>query len=417
VAKWWASQPAGTAASGATFDLDGHQAACDVCRARLRYLEEHVRPMPQAKAGPFDWVGAVVIGAGTVLAIGGGINALMLLAAGQWAMAAAVFGLCVLGGGLGGLVYYLTRPLRANEFGGFLTWFLVGTTYMLSITVCLALAYGGWEGRGTDAELTFYFTGFVLAGVMIGLVAGYVDLKDRSKKTGRPWGWAHWLLPPLGAVGAVAVIVGVGCVVSGWRDRALFFEAAEAPQDIALADLVQNGHGANRHVRVTDFRYCDKEVVARKKQPDDTFDMARLDVWVPVVPRANTPDSRPPPVPGQVGALVYEFELEEHRPFGRPNILALGQSTSGLVRQGREKDGYEGLVVNGVRSLNGKVRAELLALAPGTDLDKVLVIDRWEKPATAGYIYGCLFGGGAAAVGGLGLLAVAVVWARRAAPR
>src|SRR5262245_14736047 len=70
---WWAAQPkTGTTVEGDEV-VHKHMEGCPVCQARMKYIQERLRPMPQEKPGPFEWFWAMVVGAAIILLIGGGV--------------------------------------------------------------------------------------------------------------------------------------------------------------------------------------------------------------------------------------------------------------------------------------------------------------------------------------------------------
>src|SRR5262249_22583173 len=79
--------------------------------------------------------------------------------------------------------------------------------------------------------------------------------------------------PPAGGWYRVVAFAGVlfmlpgGIFASlGWREWQVFAESEEAPQEIALGDLLTNGFGNNRYVRLKEFRFCDRQAAEKGKK-------------------------------------------------------------------------------------------------------------------------------------------------------
>lgn len=214
----------------------------------------------------------------------------------------------------------------------------------------------------------------------------------------QPVGWA-WRA--VAVVGAVLMMLGGIFGHLAWQDWRVFAESEPTPQDITLADLLRNGHGANRFVRLRDFRFCDQSA-AEKRSGKATVDI----LWIPLVAvdgEAVKADGSPPAVPARVTAVAGYVTLGE----GTPPKRQFAQSrTADAVRKRREADGYECVVANGIRKLKPEVREQIREMAPDTDQAEILVLD-WRRPGSAEKVYGFLAGGvGGFLVGFAGVLVV-----------
>jgi hypothetical protein len=217
---------------------------------------------------------------------------------------------------------------------------------------------------------------------------------------------AGGLFPALAVGGTLLALLGGIAVHIGWPQWRVFAESQPEPQDITLRDLQEGGFGANRHVRIKDFRFCDRSA---SEKPDR---QNRVDVqWVPVVVADGQDvrrDGPAPPVPRRLRAVAGNV------PLGNPGVPGLpGRPPRDLLRRKHEEDGYECTVVTGINKLEPEVRQQLAELAPETDFDELTILD-WRKPAPAESAYGWLGGGGAAFLLGLAALGVVYVRARKA---
>jgi 8-oxo-dGTP pyrophosphatase MutT (NUDIX family) len=210
---------------------------------------------------------------------------------------------------------------------------------------------------------------------------------------------------PVGGAYRLLAFVGVLLMFAGgmfgslvWHDWRVFAESEPVDQEITLEDLLANGFGNNRHVRLTRFRFCDREAEDKPGKHVKTREH-----WIPVVPidgRDVKQAGLPPPVPPRVKAVAAYLTLG--RPVG-------GQQMEARLRRAREEAGYEGTVVTGIKKLKPEVRQQLLELGPQTDLDDVVVL-HWGSPGSPERVYGFLAVGGAGLL--LGLLCLGVVYLR-----
>jgi hypothetical protein len=201
-------------------------------------------------------------------------------------------------------------------------------------------------------------------------------------------------------VGTFLMIIGGTVAYFGWQEWQVFAESDATPQDITLADLQRNGYGTNRFVRLKEFRFCNDLAT---EAPGKKSKVA--DVWVPVVAvdgQAVKAEGPSPTVPARVEAVAAYFSLAKAGPAPRPAAL----DPLGLLRKAKETQGYECVVVTGIKKLKPEVREQLAGMAPQTDLDALILLD-WRKPPSAAFVYGFLGGGGTAMlVGWLGLCVV-----------
>lgn len=213
------------------------------------------------------------------------------------------------------------------------------------------------------------------------------------------WGWRA-----VAVVGAVLMVLGGIFGHLAWQEWRVFAESEPTPQDITLAELIRNGHGSNRFVRLREFRFCEQSAA---EKPDKQGGKSRIDIlWIPLVAidgERVRPDGSPPPVPARVAAVAGYVALGE----GAPPKRQFAQSrVADLMRKDKEAGGYECVVANGIRKLDPKVREQLREMAPDTDLGEMLVLD-WRRPGSPEKVYGYLAGGaGGFLVGFVGVLVV-----------
>jgi hypothetical protein len=212
-----------------------------------------------------------------------------------------------------------------------------------------------------------------------------------------------WPLRVLAIVGTILMILGGIIAHLGWRDWRVFAESQEAPQEIPLSDLQRSGFGANRYIRLKDFRFCERFAV---EQPDKEATVKEL--WIPVIAvdgQAVKRDGPPPSVPPRIRAVVV-YPSFGNPGLGRPRFGGIGPFD--LLRKNRE-EGYECTVVTGIKKIKPEVKQQLSELAPQTDFAEVDVLD-WRKPGSAERVYGLLGGGGAGFL--LGMSALCLVYSR-----
>ena len=217
----------------------------------------------------------------------------------------------------------------------------------------------------------------------------------------QPVSLPYWIL---GVVGSLLMILGGLAGYLGWQEWQVFAESEASPQEITLQDLLQNGFGKNRYVRIKEFRFCDQHATERGSKESKIKTL-----WFPVVPQddqAVKKDGPAPPVPTRVTAVASTISVGDVN--GVP-LRAGREPIEVRMRRDKEAKGYECTVVTGIKKLKPEVREKLLELAPQTDLSEVVVL-HFGKPASTGIVYGA-FGGGAAAFV-LGLFCVVVVYFR-----
>jgi hypothetical protein len=374
----------------------------------------------EVSSGPLPaWLASMGGGANLILTIGGGVGAIVLAVHGQWLEALALLAVCIVSGGLAGLVHYWTSSLRMYEFGPHLSWVLVFETYLLTVSALILLSPLVSERLRTgDAGFTFdplFHASLLAFGVVGGTWFGYSEQRGVHRNTGARWSVTLVLLPALGAIGALLMIAGGLGLWYAWRDWDLYAEAREPPQDITIEQLLDKRHVGNRYLRLRDFRFCDKDAVENVSGSKD-FEFRK--VWVPAVPGRVPADAgplglrgiKPPPVPAKTLVVLKEFRSRNTKP--RPPLpLAVDPERISWART--EREGYEGMLFVGSERLNARVRTELLELAPETDLAHLLVLDSSEKPLSASDMLLRREGGGAGLAGGLLLVIGVISVARR----
>jgi hypothetical protein len=346
-----------------------------------------------------------------VLLLGGGVGAVLLGLRGHFLAALALLAVCALSGALAWLAHRLTARWRDSAFGPHAAWALVVVFYLAAVPAgawvveALAPQVGmTWPASFMTLLFLFLLGGAAVAG---GLLLGYRELLVR-RASGLPVPAAAWLAPLLGGAGLGLLGWGAYSWALYRRDWPVFAHVKEDPEEVRLADLLRDGPGDNHHVRVTDFRFCAKEVVARERKAGE---LVLRDLWVPIVPR-----EAPPGLPSEVRAVVVETDVR--REGGKP-LLAGGRERRwrASARARAEKEGYTGVVLNGLRPIPPEALDRLAAVAPETDRGAVLVLAQGVEPTSPEVMAGRRADARTGLLGGAALVLLAVVWAWASARR
>jgi hypothetical protein len=350
-------------------------------------------------------------GALVVLLLGGGVGAVLLCLRGHFLAALALLAVCALSGGLAGLTHWLTAGWRDSAFGPHAAWALIVASYLVAVPTsawvveALAPQLGTtWLSSFTSLSFLFLLGGAAVAG---GLLLGYRDLLVR-RATGLPVPAAAWLAPLLGGAGLGLLGWGAHSWALYRQDWPVFEHVKEEPQEVRLADLLRDGPGDNHHVRVTDFRFCAEEVVVGERKVGE---LTVRDLWVPIVPRGA-----PGGLPSAVQAVVVETDLR--REGDRP-LLPGGRERRwrAAARARAVKEGYTGVVLNGLRPIPTEALGRLAEVAPETDRGAVLVLAEGVEPVKPEVMEGRLADARKGLLGGAALVLLAVGWAWVAARR
>ena len=104
----------------------------------------------------------------------------------------------------------------------------------------------------------------------------------------------------LSLAGTLLMILGGIFGYLSWQDWRVFDETEPEPQSMTLNDLLQNGHGNNRYVRLTGFRFCDQSA------PEKREGKAAIEIlWIPVVPVGDDGTKKDGPAPTVLPAFVW----------------------------------------------------------------------------------------------------------------
>jgi hypothetical protein len=212
------------------------------------------------------------------------------------------------------------------------------------------------------------------------------------------------VIPVVGAVGAGVLLAGVAVFWLACNDWRLAHETADQPQEITLTDLLKNGYGSNRHVHITGYRFCDKKVEDSQRKDSK---LTMVSMWAPVVPADNGNEQAAPAVPRKVLVVLRESELRNAEP---PELKRLGMGRSKW--QNREKKGYTGVVVTGLRNLPDSTSAALREMAPETDFGSLLIVTEDVKPISVAAVQRSLVIGGIGIGLGLVVLGLTYFWGR-----
>lgn len=178
--------------------IAGHLAGCSLCKARQEYAQRHVPPAPLG-GGIFrttlalldrlpGWRRSAATGSLVVLAIGGiGVPFLLLTGVirGDLTRILCAFALLLVllaSGAAGGIVHYLTAPLRQHgRIGHYTGWILTVYGYLAAALGFLflgATALGPRWGDSRTVEMLSDPLGviiFLAVGTLFGLVVGHID--------------------------------------------------------------------------------------------------------------------------------------------------------------------------------------------------------------------------------------------------
>jgi Flp pilus assembly protein TadD len=188
-------------------DVERHMAECPACEARGAYVNEHVRQTPIGGSpmmrlfGVADrlsgWMRSAFLGAMVLLMIGGTGVLLMLGRAllrqdpTYFGYAGGLFALLVVSGAAGGIMHYLTRPLRQKgTLGHYASYVLTVQAYLLTVFGIFTLvAFFLGEAKVAEADLPTA-TGvadwaiLLVMGVVFGIALGY-GTRDKGTTTAR----------------------------------------------------------------------------------------------------------------------------------------------------------------------------------------------------------------------------------------
>jgi hypothetical protein len=218
--------------------------------------------------------------------------------------------------------------------------------------------------------------------------------------------------------GGILIFVGGLGLYIFWSAWPLYSTTAAEPQEIRLADLLANGPGGNRHVRVTGCRFCPEGVVAEEKPAKGTPGKIVVLKWFALVPAEEAPRQGPPPVPRRVRAVASETFIRDDPATVKPAAVRIDQGALDRLHLAyREKNGVQGIVNGARQALSAETREKLAALAPDTDFDELLVLEERLPPDGARLRQILGWGVGLSAAGFLGLAAFFVLgWRTADAP-
>ena len=195
---------------------------------------------------------------------------------------------------------------------------------------------------------------------------------------------------------AIAFVVG-GAILAffGYNENKLASAADAQPQDITVAELIENGIGDNAHIRLGDFWLLDTQSVVEYEGTDDT---KYTKIWSPVITSDDAyveeyiafMDSdalTPPPYNDTVHVVLYSESINDDNDFY--NLL--------------QEETVQGLIINEIETISGEELSLLRQSLPGLDPDKVLVLEHNRKPKSAGTTMLMMVGGVLLMLAGPGL--------------
>ncbi len=360
-------------------------------------------PLGAAVPGFLESLGG---GALVIVALGA-IGAAVLCLRGDMLGALTVLILSVLGGALAAAIHWLVAPLRVSLFGAPLAWMLILDAYLFAVGLGV-----GVVGNSEMIHEPLMWLALAAVGVLGGVVCGYAVLYERVLEN-QPVPPAAWFVPLVGAVGLLALGFGAYQFALYERDSLLFSLTQDDPADITLQELLDYGvPGENHFIRLRSFRHCRIGVTINE---NNRGPLTATIQWVPVIPAAGPPPPQQlersitdrPKTPRYIQAVIVHTDKVWKKPSGMDSAPK-DLSDFSAVRD--EFNGYVGVVLNGVQSIAPEDLEKLRQLAPDTDLDQVVVIDKGVVPIPAETMHKRLTQGRGGLGAGCALLLVAGGW-------
>ena len=186
------------------------------------------------------------------------------------------------------------------------------------------------------------------------------------------------------------MVLGGFLIFLGYKEMKLNAGAEDEPQVISAADLIANGPGENKHVRVTDLFMIEKCVYESPDGEDDNY--TRL--WIPTF-TAGEPwiegylleseraqqlgyfDESAVDIPPSFQILVYTNKINSRAEFDR------------FIN----RDVVQGMIINEISSITSENLRLLREEYPDLDPDNVLILEYERKPAGKGKVVGFFAGG------------------------
>jgi len=224
--------------------------------------------------------------------------------------------------------------------------------------------------------------------------------------------------PVLGCLARLLMVFGSGLLLGGliltllsWEEYRLQDGVEEEPQEMTLQELLDKGPGANRHIRLTQFRYCDDAVLEREggRRPDSE---TRLDYyWVPVVPGTSALPQDVPPVPRNIRVVVEERRRILVDPL-KASDQTRADNSKFLIEQRRDREshGYRGILQPSHLPLRPETKAKLQQLGLETNPDIAFVLTE-DKPLRTVYPW-MIFSAGVVMLLAVVSLGLVFYWAR-----
>jgi hypothetical protein len=196
----------------------------------------------------------------------------------------------------------------------------------------------------------------------------------------------------------VIIILGGAMVFAGVQQMRLASVAKAEPQKISCAKLIESGPGDNAHVELTDFIMVNSAFVTETGKSGGRW----KNVWVPVVPVDGE-------YRDQIASLLGGSLTPGNLP--RPRDIRVIVNSSKVESESdldalADQDTIRGMVVNKVSSLGSKQKQILADSYPGVNFDNVLILEHGRTPWGTGKSLGCIAGGIALAVAGVGGMVV-----------
>jgi len=182
----------------------------------------------------------------------------------------------------------------------------------------------------------------------------------------------------LGVLALLLLAGGITALVLAGRARPA--SLATEPAEWSLEQLLAQGPGTNRHVRVQDFTVCSPEIEISQSTAGK-WRTRQLAIIIEPPPPAGVG----PALPQAVRAVILLSETENQQ-SSEERLANVKQ----VHRQVLQLEGFQGLIVED--ALDESLTAKLRELAPNTDPGRVLVI-RDSLPGDAAHFRTWLFAG------------------------
>lgn len=190
-------------------------------------------------------------------------------------------------------------------------------------------------------------------------------------------------------IGIVLAVLGIVLGVFGINEWRLSSVSSATPEKISLQNLIARGPEGNANIVLTNYQLGDKFLYITGKRSSSWSK-----VYNPVFPAAG------PPIPGR-------------NPIAGGSLQALVLTTraknEGELHSRIDKQELPAMVINKISSLGSDDKRLLEQHYPGTNFDRVLIIEEGRTPSGGALMAISLIGAVILVLGGAGLILLAVM--------